>query len=178
MSNTMPHNKSLDKDVSHYRQEVVHKHDRQLSHFDLNKMWIQQNLLQGNYCPDHTPPEYWDWPAVAVICSGGGKKSHDMSRSVKAPHVVEPLKSKILTLGDIGKPRVIKKGKNKLYSKNVLGRCAEQHAANGLYKKGIKTQIDKIDFSKAIRPRTNEPISYCDNCQLIFGLVTDYPTND
>lgn len=173
----MPHNTALDTDIIYYCQELGKKHDHLLSHFDVNKMWIRQNLLQGNYYPSHTPPENWDWPAMAVVCSGGGKKSRDTSGGVKENHVVQPLKSKIQSLGKIGEKRRIKKGKKIIYSENVLGRCAEQHAANGLYKKGVKTKLDKIDFSKSLRPRTKEPIGYCENCQLIFGLVTDYPTN-
>lgn len=54
--------------------------------------------------------------------------------------------------------------------KNTIGNCAEQHAANNLLILNQNVDIDSIDYSKAIRPRTGEIILYCENCQKILKL--------
>lgn len=56
--------------------------------------------------------------------------------------------------------------------KNVIGHCAEQHAANSvmndLYKGGISRDVEQLTFSKAFRPRTMKTIDYCANCETLF----------
>lgn len=52
----------------------------------------------------------------------------------------------------------------------LIGSCAEQHAANNLVMLNQNVDIDSIDYSKAIRPRTGEIILYCENCQKILKL--------
>lgn len=56
---------------------------------------------------------------------------------------------------------------------NTLGCCAEQHAANLLLQRtfGITRMytLERINFSKAYRPRTMEVIPMCNNCKRIFN---------
>lgn len=56
--------------------------------------------------------------------------------------------------------------------KNGICHCAEQHVAillsHYVCKRHITWDRAKIQFSKAIRPRTMQFINYCDNCKLIF----------
>lgn len=49
-----------------------------------------------------------------------------------------------------------------------IGYCAEQNVANRLLLDG-DAQIDDIQFSVPIRPRTGEVIDYCGNCEALFG---------
>jgi len=60
-------------------------------------------------------------------------------------------------------------GKN-AFCKNIVGRCAEQMAAELLLRKNPRCQLNQILFSTPIRPRTNEPRAYCENCIKLFRL--------
>lgn len=51
--------------------------------------------------------------------------------------------------------------------KNTLGICSEQHAADD-YMVKYNVPLDRLRFSLAMRPRTNELMSYCKNCKMIF----------
>lgn len=109
--------------------------------------------------------ELYDLPAAAVTCSNGSHQVSDYSRGVKAQHVKEPLRSEMEKLGYIGEKR------SDGSCSNTLGCCAEQHAANSLQnRKYSKTHPNRLQFSKAIRPRTMEEVAYCKNCKDIFNL--------
>lgn len=71
--------------------------------------------------------------------------------------LLKRINDKKLSLGAIG-----------ITSKNTIGNCAEQHTANNLATLYTDTDLDKIVFSKAIRPRTGEIRDYCDNCLTLF----------
>lgn len=62
-------------------------------------------------------------------------------------------------------------GNNGPKTSNIVGNCAEQHAVNDLTTLYPDTDIDKIAFSKAIRPRTGEIRKYCYNCCELFNLT-------
>lgn len=62
-------------------------------------------------------------------------------------------------IGDIGK---LGEGTN-----NIVGACAEFHAANKLLNRGSK--IANIRFTAAVRPRTGQELPPCDNCEAMFG---------
>lgn len=61
--------------------------------------------------------------------------------------------------------------------KYKIGNCAEQQVANKVLNLCSKhticsdTDIDHIEFSRAIRPRTKCTHKYCDNCLLIFPQI-------
>jgi hypothetical protein len=55
-------------------------------------------------------------------------------------------------------------------SKNIIGKCAEVKAANGLLKGNRELEINHIQFTSAIRPRTLEKIARCPNCTTVFGV--------
>lgn len=104
--------------------------------------------------------EIWDFPAIAVACNAKNTPIYvDHSRGVREQHVYDPLKSELKRIGNIGESSRI--------CSYILGRCAEQHAANKLLKKHKKKLTD-IYFSKAYRPKTLQVFDYCDNCLYLF----------
>lgn len=60
------------------------------------------------------------------------------------------------------------KFKNKKKCRNTLGNCAEQKGANQILNQGLISNLNELDFSLALRPRTMEVIPYCCNCTTIF----------
>lgn len=57
-------------------------------------------------------------------------------------------------------------------SKNPIGRCAEQHAANILMKKAPVHAVPDIQFSICVRSRTLEWLPYCQNCRILFPQLS------
>lgn len=51
-----------------------------------------------------------------------------------------------------------------------IGNCAEQRAAERLLRDNASCKLNHILFSTPIRPRTNEPKAYCENCKKLFTL--------
>ena len=51
-----------------------------------------------------------------------------------------------------------------------IGNCAEQRAADLLLRENKSCKLDGILFSTPIRPRTNEPKAFCENCKQLFKL--------
>ena len=107
---------------------------------------------------------YWDYPAMAAIC-------HDESCYVKRPsyshypkkdefHPV--LRDQLQTLGEIGGHC------NRPGRRYIIGNCAEQHAANKFMKQCEEDDLNRLYFSKAMRPRTKQVFEYCDNCKDTF----------
>lgn len=52
---------------------------------------------------------------------------------------------------------------------NIVGKCAEVKAANSILSKDKTATINEIEFTNAIRPRTQEHLKRCNNCVAIFG---------
>lgn len=152
----MPYNRRLDPTTTAYCELICQGHEKQKRK--------QVPLHRVGY-DDSYRTELYDLPAAAITCSDGSHQVSDYSRGVKAIHVKEPLRSEIEKIGNIGEQR------NDGSCKNALGRCAEQHTASSLQnKKHTATPPKKLQFSKAIRPRTMENVAYCKNSKDIFNL--------
>lgn len=152
----MPYNRNLDPTAKAYCEQICRSHDAQKK---------KQVPLHREGYEDSYRTEFYDLPAAAVTCSNGAHKVSDYSRGVMAEHVKPPLKDRIEALGQIGERR------DDGSCKNVLGRCAEQHAASTLQnRKHSQTPPNRLQFSKALRPRTMEVVDYCKNCKDIFNL--------
>lgn len=152
----MPYNRSLDPTTTAYCEQICRNHEKQKH---------KQVPLHRNGQEDGCRTEFYDLPAAAVTCSNGSRKVSDYSRGVRAEHVKNPLKSEIEKLGRLGERR------NGGGCSNTLGRCAEQHAASTLQnRKYSYSPPARLQFSKAMRPRTMEIVEYCKNCKDIFNL--------
>ena len=104
----------------------------------------------------------WDFPAIAVACCSSDSTIYtDYSRGVREQHIYEPLKSALKSIGEIGKSSHL--------SNNKLGRCAEQHAANQLFRQFPKKLLTDVYFSAAYRPKTLQIFNYCENCNRLFS---------
>ena len=136
-----------EKELLNYCQHICHVH----------KQTVRQNKKTGTW--------YWDYPAMAAICHDREcyvkRASYSHYPQKKEFHRV--LEKKLLTLGEIGK-RSTRPGKRN----NIIGNCAEQHAANIFMKPCDEDNLSNLYFSKAMRPRTKQIIDYCDNCKDIF----------
>ena len=105
---------------------------------------------------------YWDLPAIASICHDGyfqqlARGYSDTPAKEKWADVLNRIMTK---LGGIGNKH---KG-----CKNIIGRCAEQHAANKYIRQYNQNHIDKLHFTVAVRPRTMQVYPPCNNCKTIF----------
>lgn len=113
---------------------------------------------------DHkTHSKFWDLPAMATIC-------HDINNTNFAKgYAHHPkgtkwhsfLKRKLLRLGNIG-------GRSHLGRGYIIGNCAEQHAGNNYMNRFHESNLNRLYFTEAVRPRTMEVFPYCDNCKTIF----------
>ena len=137
-----------DIEILHYCEHIVNAH------------------IQVLRCNKKTKTWYWDYPAMAAIC-------YDISRIKKASsfsrcpndddyQTVVERKNKLLELGEIGK-HTIKTG-----SSNIVGNCAEQHAADLFMKRNRSYQLQNLYFSNALRPRTKQAFEPCANCKYVF----------
>jgi len=118
-----------------------------------------------------THPRKNDYPAAAVVCAGCRSKDgrDHLSKDVSGdPNIVKwdnsllsAINSKLGRLGEISK---FTKCKNK------VGRCAEPHAANKVFRNGYAKCLVDLMFSVAVRPRTGFDLPYCDNCKTLFNL--------
>lgn len=98
-------------------------------------------------------------PATIIGAEYRGKKKVD--KSGKVPDPISPyLKrelEKIAPLGEVG-------------HKYRIGCCCEARSSNQiLLELSIPPSLKKIKFTNAIRPRTNQIINRCQNCQTVFG---------
>lgn len=84
-------------------------------------------------------------------------------RVLKNEKYNKEIKFRLDLLGEIGKPSII------TCSDNIIGKCAEIKAANNVMNKENKMTLKKLEFTKAIRPRTQEAMDRCDNCNYVFG---------
>ena len=152
----MPYNRRLDLTTTAYCEQICRDHEKQKK---------KHVLLHRKGYEDSFRTEYYDLPAAAVTCCNGHYKASDYSRGVNASHIKDPLRSEIERLGRIGERR--KDGS----CLNILGRCAEQHAASTLQNRKHSTTLPaSLQLSKTMRPRTMEIVEYCKNCKDIFIL--------
>lgn len=107
---------------------------------------------------------YWDYPAMASICHDAAclrkraAHSHYPDKTVFVP----VLKAKLENLGTIGKKS------SKVGNRYIIGNCAEQHAGNHYMKDIGETDLNRLHFSSAMRPRTKQIFPPCDNCKDTF----------
>ena len=109
---------------------------------------------------------YWNYPAMAsVCCLKGSKKYRGFSqRAYDNSYPQSILRTQLLKLGKIGE-RVGTKGFR-------LGSCAEPHAAKKLLKNESQcNDLKDIYFSVAMRPRTRQIFSPCENCKKVFPTL-------
>lgn len=98
------------------------------------------------------------YPSVVVGAEFSYYKRVDKSGPINPNILVNTLKNK---LGNIGN----------LFTKvngNIIGCCAEVNSANQILIKKPFLKLNKIQFSKALRPRTMQEIPQCKNCKLTF----------
>ena len=104
------------------------------------------------------------YPAAIVGCHKCGETYWivDSARCpINYPFVDELRKALVSQLGTIG-------GKSTLCS-NIIGQCAEPHAANEILE-AEGCSINDLEFSLAMRPRTQTYLPYCNNCKKVFNL--------
>lgn len=115
-----------------------------------------------------TNPKREDYPAMVSVCSEKSRnaKTHCACSGTPIAKYFMPTLRRLLTqqLGTISQKSTITK------CENIIGQCAEVHAANKLLKKQQTYPISDIVFSVPIRPRTGEKKQYCINCQTIFNV--------
>lgn len=102
-----------------------------------------------------------DYPAVVVGCyiNYCPLLYIDTTKSHKDYSHVPILEKALNSIGKIGIKR----------NGNIIGMCAEPKAAFDVIC-DFSHSWGCLNFSKAIRPRTNEVIPYCQNCKDVFGL--------
>lgn len=104
------------------------------------------------------------YPAIIVGCHKCDENFWiiDSARSpVNYPFVDELRNVLTKNLGSIGT-------KSKLCD-NIIGQCAEPHAANEILE-AEGCAIKDLKFSLAMRPRTQTYYPYCENCKAVFKL--------
>lgn len=105
-----------------------------------------------------------DGDYVACVIGAKTKKYHGFGTSHVVLSKYHPkLLSCLQTLGKVGSASKFSG------TGNIVGKCAEAKAANGLLSLDASSDINDIKFTAAIRPRTMEVISPCPNCVQIFG---------
>jgi hypothetical protein len=99
-------------------------------------------------------------PATIIGAEFRGLTKVDKSGSIPnpiAPYLKQELENNLGALGNKG-------------HKYRIGCCCEVHASNQIFlTPGINTSTRNIVFTEAKRPRTNQVINRCLNCQTIFG---------
>lgn len=109
--------------------------------------------------------DIFDYPAVIVACCyvKGRKIFWGQSESPLYHNYSLKIKKRLERLGEIGTKRV---GCN-----NVIGACAEPHAADKVINKYPGCGMDELQFSRAYRPRTGKKVKCCINCKDTFFEV-------
>lgn len=98
-------------------------------------------------------------PATIIGAEFRGLKMVDKSGGIPnpiSPYLNSELVNNLGTLGTVG-------------HKHRIGCCCEVHASNQIFLTGINTSTKNIVFTDAKRPRTNQVINRCQNCQTLFG---------
>lgn len=65
-------------------------------------------------------------------------------------------------------------GKKTASCNNPVGHCAEPHAANKVMVR-TNCDVDDLEFSLAVRPRTLVAHDYCNNCKTVFPFCNNNP---
>lgn len=110
-------------------------------------------------------PTIWDYPAMASACCCMEYIAVDHSKSPHQTSFHPTLYNQLKNIGEIGEKSPITK------CENIIGKCAEVHAANRLLKRNECKRLREIHFSVAMRPRTLEKLPPCENCKLIFPTL-------
>ena len=108
-------------------------------------------------------PRIKDYPAAVASCSVIGHNVHkeDYSRSCINYQYHQPVLGALRDLGKIGG--------HSPFCHNLIGNCAEPHAANQLLKElHFIPSIESFVFGDTIRPRTMQVLPYCNNCKQTF----------
>lgn len=99
------------------------------------------------------------YPAVVIGAEFSYYKRVDKSKPVCSTNLVNKLRKKLLKLGTL----------YTTVNGNSLGCCAEVNAGNQILMLRPYVTLDKIEFSKALRPRTMQEILKCQNCKQTFS---------
>lgn len=126
-----------------------------------------KKAYKKNKCKKKTDRDYIKhYPAAIVGCERYGSSKDRNCNCSQFPLNIQKfhpeLKRKLRKLGPIGTKA----------DSNVIGGCAEVHAANYVmnhHKKGLNT----LAFTVALSPRTGRKKLYCKNCQFTFGLSNE-----
>ena len=110
-------------------------------------------------------PNKRDYPAMASACCCMGYIAVDHSKSPQSASFHPVLRNKLMILGKIGQKSLRTK------CENIIGNCAEAHAANKLLKSNKCNKLKDIHFSVAMRPRTLEEFPPCENCKATFPTL-------
>ena len=106
-----------------------------------------------------------DYAAMVVAC--GYERSYaTFSGKSESPinHTYsDPIRIRLESLAPIGEKR--------LECKNIIGACAEPHAADKVVKQFPGCRMEELQFSSAYRPRTAKRKRYCKNCKDTFYEV-------
>ncbi len=111
------------------------------------------------------PHRITDYSAVVVACGyERGSKIYDgFSKSPVGYDYVPRLRDRLNALAPIGEKR--------LGCENIVGACAEPHAANAVLREYHGCRMSELQFSDAYRPRTARRKRNCDNCKDVFSEV-------
>lgn len=163
----MNRNTKLEQAAEKARRDILKQHKLIRKH--------PYYVKDGNVKPKgrknfHHGIKHWDYPTVVVACKNNHKTESGYSCEVRKDSF-NPILNKYLTehLGaSLGENSNIKG------TGNIVGHCAENHAANNLMRKdksfGGEENIKKIEFSKALITRTGETIAYCNNCTTAYNV--------
>lgn len=111
-------------------------------------------------------PTKWDYPAmVSACCYDKEFVAVDESKPPRSSSFHSTLYKRLTSLGEIGKKST------KTKCDNIIGQCAEVHAANKLLKRHKCKRLKDIRFSVAMRPRTLEKFPPCENCKATFPTL-------
>lgn len=106
-----------------------------------------------------------DYTAAVVACGciNNNRTFSGYSASPNGHHFSEKIRVRLESLAPIGSKRK--------ECKNIIGACAEPHAADKVIKACPACNITQLQFSDAYRPRTGRRIRYCQNCKDTFPDV-------
>ncbi|AMP98693.1 hypothetical protein AY601_1781 [Pedobacter cryoconitis] len=99
------------------------------------------------------------YPSVVVGAEFSHIKVVDKSGPISPGVLVKSLRNRLTSLGTL----------YTIVNGNTLGCCAEVNSANKILEKRPSLEIYKINFSKALRPRTMQVVPKCKNCKKTFN---------
>ena len=106
-----------------------------------------------------------DYPAVVVAC--GYSRSYsvfwDESKSPRNKRFNFNIHRRLIKIAPVGTKEP--------HSGNIIGACAEPHAADKVLKKFPGCHMHELEFSDAYRPRTSQRVKYCYTCKQVFCEV-------